>query len=405
MRSWRIDTYLDRLGARHPTPAGAAVAALNLAQGAALLEMVARFRLEADRAAGDIARAKDVREAALRLADADAGLVDVVAAAYALPRSSDAERGQRAAAIADALLAAAGPPAELITVGAELVGLCERMAEVGSGALLADVAAAADAAAAGLSISRTNVEADIAPRRGTAEAERLAARGRVRRRSAASAPHRSATGSARPCEANGSLCRPHPDRRRPGQLAVHLEHPRVVEGGRVSGSSSRKETSSVAARRGRAGRRRRAGAASTPGRRSPSGTNGPRARRSASSASPIRTARPAQSTSHLRVVRPADADLDPAALRPVGLAEAVRDVLPLHAVRVHGHDLGADVVGQHQPAARRPTAARPSGSSCPPAPTPPGGRPGGGPAAAAARRATMCTTRPSRRMSTRASSA
>ena len=47
--------------------------------------MVARFRLEPDRAAGVIARAKDVREAALRLAEADAALVDVVAAAYALP--------------------------------------------------------------------------------------------------------------------------------------------------------------------------------------------------------------------------------------------------------------------------------------------------------------------------------
>jgi formiminotetrahydrofolate cyclodeaminase len=175
VRSWSIGTYLDRLAARHPTPAGAAVAALNLAQAAALLEMVARFRLEPDHAASVIARAKNVREAALRLADADAGLVDEVAAAYALPRSSDAEQGQRAAAIADALLAAAGPPAELITVGAELVGLCERMAEVGSGALLADVAAAADAAAAGLSISRTNVEADIGPRRDTAEAERLRA--------------------------------------------------------------------------------------------------------------------------------------------------------------------------------------------------------------------------------------
>ena len=99
MRSWSIDTYLDRLAARHPTPAGAAVAALNLAQGAALLEMVARCRLEPDHAAGVIARAKDVREAALRLADADAGLVDVVATAYALPRSGDAERAQRAAAI------------------------------------------------------------------------------------------------------------------------------------------------------------------------------------------------------------------------------------------------------------------------------------------------------------------
>jgi len=180
VRGWTIDTYLGRLAARHPTPAGSAVAALNLAQAAALLVMAARFRVDADHPAGDIARsvlgrAEDLRETALRLADADAGVVDEVAAAYGLPRSTEVERGRRAAAIADALLAAARPPAELIPVGAEVVGLCEGMAEVGSGALLADVAAAADAAAAAISISRTNVEADIRPHRGTAEAERLAA--------------------------------------------------------------------------------------------------------------------------------------------------------------------------------------------------------------------------------------
>jgi formiminotetrahydrofolate cyclodeaminase len=180
VRSWSIDTYLGRLAARHPTPAGAAVAALNLAQAAALLAMVARFRADVDHPARDVAqsalgRAEELREAALRVAEADASAVEEVAAAYALPRSTEAERGRRAAAIADALLAAAGPPAELVTVGAELVGLCERMAEVGSGALLGDVAAAADATVAALSISRTNVEADIGPRRGSAEAERLAA--------------------------------------------------------------------------------------------------------------------------------------------------------------------------------------------------------------------------------------
>jgi hypothetical protein len=49
------------------------------------------------------------------------------------------------------------------------------MAEVASGALLGDVAAAADVASAALSISRTNVEADIGPRRGTPEAARLVA--------------------------------------------------------------------------------------------------------------------------------------------------------------------------------------------------------------------------------------
>jgi methenyltetrahydrofolate cyclohydrolase len=173
-----IDAYLDRLAARHPTPAGAAVAALNLAQAAALLAMVARFRLDGaagEVAQGVVARAEDVRAAALRLSAADADAVGAVGAAYALPRSTEADRRRRAAAIADALLAAAGPPAELIGIGADLVEQCELMARVGSGALVADVAAAADAAAAALSISRTNVEADIGPRRGTAEAERLAA--------------------------------------------------------------------------------------------------------------------------------------------------------------------------------------------------------------------------------------
>lgn len=171
MRSQSIDTYLDDLAGRHPTPASAAVAALSLAQAAALLAMVARFR----GADGVPERAEELRETALRLAEADAGLVDEVVAAFTLPRSSEAERTRRRAAIADALLVAAGPPADLIPVGAELVELCERMAEVASGALLGDVAAAADATAAGLSISRTNVEADIAPRRGRAEADRLAA--------------------------------------------------------------------------------------------------------------------------------------------------------------------------------------------------------------------------------------
>jgi formiminotetrahydrofolate cyclodeaminase len=178
VRSWTIDTYLDRLAARHPTPAGAAVAALSLAQAAALLGMVARFRVDSDHrgiARSVLGRAEELREQALRLAEADADVVGKVAAAYALPRSTEAERRLRAATIADGLLAAAGPPAELIAVGTELVGLCEQMAGVASGALLGDVAAAADAAAAGLSISRTNVEADIGPRRDSVEAERLAA--------------------------------------------------------------------------------------------------------------------------------------------------------------------------------------------------------------------------------------
>ena len=172
MRSWSIDDYLGRLGARHPTPASAAVAALTLAQAAALLAMVVRVR---DVGHEVLDRLGELREQALALAEADARAVEAVAGAFALPRSTAVERAQRSAAIADALLDAAGPPAAAVPIGAELISLCERLAGVASGAVLGDVAAAADSAAAALSISRTNVEVDVAPRRGVPEAERLLA--------------------------------------------------------------------------------------------------------------------------------------------------------------------------------------------------------------------------------------
>ena len=167
MQDWTIGDYLDRLAARHPTPASSAVAALNLAQAAALLAMVARIR----DVPGVIARTDELRDAALDLAEADARAVEQVAAAYALPRNTDT----RAATIAETLLAAAEPPARAVPLGAELLGLCERLAGVATGALGGDVAAAADAVAAALSISRTNVEADVAGHRGSPEADRLAA--------------------------------------------------------------------------------------------------------------------------------------------------------------------------------------------------------------------------------------
>jgi formiminotetrahydrofolate cyclodeaminase len=174
VQDWTIGDYLDRLAAPHPTPAGSAVASLNLAQAAALLAMVARLRPET--AGPDVlARTEELRAAALSLADDDARAVGQVAAAYRLPRSTDAERERRAVAIADTLLAAAEPPARAVPLGAELIGLCERLSAVANGALRADVTAAAAATAAALNISRTNVEADVAGRRGDPEADRIAA--------------------------------------------------------------------------------------------------------------------------------------------------------------------------------------------------------------------------------------
>ena len=160
MESWTVGAYLDRLAAtRPPTPAGGVVAALAVAQGAALLTMVAE--LVGAPAADVRARAVRVQEQALALGTADMRVFDAVMAAVALPRETDDERERRSAAVAEALVAAAGPPAEVVVLGGEVVELAEALAGMASDVVAADVAAAAEAAAAAIAISRTNVESNL----------------------------------------------------------------------------------------------------------------------------------------------------------------------------------------------------------------------------------------------------
>ncbi len=160
MQDWAIATYLERLSAsRPPTPAGGVVAALAVAQGAALLTMVAEIVGASAAEVG--AQAAPLQARALALGADDMRAFDAVTGATRLPRDTDDERTRRSAAVTAALVAAAGPPAEVVVLGGEVVELAERLAAVAGRAVLADVAAAADAAAAAVAISRTNVESNI----------------------------------------------------------------------------------------------------------------------------------------------------------------------------------------------------------------------------------------------------
>src|ERR1700759_5379247 len=105
MRDDTIAAFLDQLAARVPAPGGGATAALHAAQAAALLAMVARYSQgpEMERIA---AEADELRGAALALAEADAEAFGAVAAAYGLPRGSDADKQARSAAIAAGLAGA-----------------------------------------------------------------------------------------------------------------------------------------------------------------------------------------------------------------------------------------------------------------------------------------------------------
>ena len=167
MREHTIQKYLDDLADRIPAPGGGAVAALHLAQAAALVAMVARYSTGARYAEHApeveriLARAEGLREQGLELAESDAAAFGEVAQAYGLPRETSWQRDFRSAAIARAALGAALPPAAVIGAVREVLAIAGDLVAIGNRSVLSDVAAAADAARAAATTARINVEVNL----------------------------------------------------------------------------------------------------------------------------------------------------------------------------------------------------------------------------------------------------
>ena len=163
-----IADFLDQLAERVPAPGGGAAAALQAAQGAALLGMVARYTTGEKYAEHQltigriITEVDELRAIALRLADADADAFRAVTDAYRLPRSTEEEQTARQAAIGQALANAAWPPAQVISVAGMVVDLAEALVVIGNRNVLSDVAAAAESARAAAATARVNVEINLA---------------------------------------------------------------------------------------------------------------------------------------------------------------------------------------------------------------------------------------------------
>ena len=167
MRNDTIDAFLEALASRVPAPGGGATAALHAAQAAALVAMVARYSdgtryAEQAEAIGRVRDTADtLREEALTLAERDAAAFTAVTEAYRLPKGTADEAARWSAAIADALLGAARPPAAVIDVAGSVLDLAEVLLPVGNPNVVSDVAAAAEAARAAATTARVNVEINL----------------------------------------------------------------------------------------------------------------------------------------------------------------------------------------------------------------------------------------------------
>jgi len=165
MRDDTIATFLDQLAARVPAPGGGATAALHAAQAAALVAMVARYsdgpRYDAELMGRIVAEADELRQDALALAEADAAAFGAVAAAYRLPRETEAEKSARSASISAALSGAARPPADVVRTALLVIRLAEDLRPAGNRTMITDVAAAAEAARAAAATARLIIEVNL----------------------------------------------------------------------------------------------------------------------------------------------------------------------------------------------------------------------------------------------------
>jgi len=181
LREEPIDTFLERLAARTPVPGGGATAALHAAQAAALLAMTARYSdgpryaEHADTVARIIREADRLREVSADLIAVDGEAFGAVASAYKLPRQTEEQQADRAAAIAAAMVTASSPPAELMGIGGRLLDLAELLQPIVNPAVAGDVAAAAQAIRAAVVTSAVNVAANLSGITDTGARDRLTA--------------------------------------------------------------------------------------------------------------------------------------------------------------------------------------------------------------------------------------
>lgn len=188
-----VHDFVDALASSAPTPGGGAASALAGALGAALAGMVgqltvgrAKYRDVEPQVRQILQRLDDLRAALMDLVAEDAAAYQQVAAAYALPRATDAERAAREPAIQTALLVAMRPPERIGAAASEVLQLAGDIADVGNPSVASDAGCAALLADAAVRCANLNVLANVVLLRDAQAA--AAARAGVAAREAAAGP-------------------------------------------------------------------------------------------------------------------------------------------------------------------------------------------------------------------------
>lgn len=163
-----IRAFSDALAARQSTPGGGGAAALTGSQAAALISMVINFTLGNKKYAtvetemqSWLSQSERLRSELLGLADRDVEVFNAVAACYAMPKESDAEKTARTTALQSALKAAAEVPFTVAEKCLAVLHLAAPVGEKGNANVVSDAGVAMYLANAALYSAMVNVNINL----------------------------------------------------------------------------------------------------------------------------------------------------------------------------------------------------------------------------------------------------
>lgn len=159
-----VQTFIDELASKAPTPGGGSAAAVMGAQAAALVSMVCNLTIgkpkyaEVELEMKDLlAKSEALREVLVGMIKADVDVFDRLMATYGLPKDSDDEKAARSEAIQSVLKEATVVPLECARACAETIVLSRIAAEKGNVGVISDAGVAVMAGYGALKSAALNV--------------------------------------------------------------------------------------------------------------------------------------------------------------------------------------------------------------------------------------------------------
>ncbi len=159
-----VSQFLDELASSAPAPGGGSVAALSGALGAALVSMVCNLTVGKKKYAdveqdikAILEKSESLRHKLVDLLQADIQVYTAVSQAMKMPQATEEEKAARSETLQKALKAATEVPIQVAEACAEVITLCQPVAEKGNRNAVSDAGVAILMAEAGLRSAALNV--------------------------------------------------------------------------------------------------------------------------------------------------------------------------------------------------------------------------------------------------------